>query len=352
MIFKQVFWHTIEEKNLYDNYPLEYYDTNHYGPFFSIVIAPFALLPTGLGVISWGIANVAILYYAIIQLPISDASKKVILLISLIETLTAIQNEQVNPIITATIVLAYVFVKKNKEFVSTGLIIAGTMVKLYSIVGLAFIFFSKDRKKYFLYCIFWSVLCFVLPMLISNPSFIIQSYEHWCYSLVDKHAINIQSYLSDKMQDISAIGFVRRITRNYTLESIYFLIPAAIFSLIPLTRLKQLRNASFQLNVMAQLLIGVVIFSSSAESSTYIIAVTGFAIWYVTEDTTRFSVMAILLLLVLVLTVFSPTDLFPRFLREKYVIEYSLKSLPCTLAWLIITFKLMRFQYEKSSSHQ
>ena len=34
-IFKGVFWHTWLQKPLYEAYPAEYLDTNHYGPFFS-----------------------------------------------------------------------------------------------------------------------------------------------------------------------------------------------------------------------------------------------------------------------------------------------------------------------------
>jgi hypothetical protein len=51
LIFEHVFWHSINQKNLYTAYPGEYDDTNHYGPFFSFMIAPFAVLPNWLGCI-------------------------------------------------------------------------------------------------------------------------------------------------------------------------------------------------------------------------------------------------------------------------------------------------------------
>ena len=35
LIFKHVFWHTWEQKNLYLEYPELYFDSNHYGIFFS-----------------------------------------------------------------------------------------------------------------------------------------------------------------------------------------------------------------------------------------------------------------------------------------------------------------------------
>ena len=45
LIFKGVYWHTVNGTSLYAAYPSEYSDVNHYGPLFSLIIAPFALLP-------------------------------------------------------------------------------------------------------------------------------------------------------------------------------------------------------------------------------------------------------------------------------------------------------------------
>ena len=53
LIFKGVFWHTIQQLPLYVPYPEEYFDMNHYGIFFSGIIAPFAVLPHWLGCLLW-----------------------------------------------------------------------------------------------------------------------------------------------------------------------------------------------------------------------------------------------------------------------------------------------------------
>ena len=45
MIFKGVFWHVWNQTSLFIEYPQEYFDVNHYGPLFSLVIAPFAVVP-------------------------------------------------------------------------------------------------------------------------------------------------------------------------------------------------------------------------------------------------------------------------------------------------------------------
>ena len=51
LIFKNVFNHTLEQKSLYATYPNLYFDHNHYGPVFSLFIAPFALFPDGVGMV-------------------------------------------------------------------------------------------------------------------------------------------------------------------------------------------------------------------------------------------------------------------------------------------------------------
>lgn len=41
LIYKYVFWHAWNQTSLYAQYPSEFFDSNHYGPFFSIIIASF-----------------------------------------------------------------------------------------------------------------------------------------------------------------------------------------------------------------------------------------------------------------------------------------------------------------------
>ena len=65
LIFKQVFWHVINQLPLYIHYPNEYFDLNLYGPTFSLVIAPFAVLPTWWGMLLWLVALTLLLFVAV-----------------------------------------------------------------------------------------------------------------------------------------------------------------------------------------------------------------------------------------------------------------------------------------------
>lgn len=145
LIFKGVFWHTVQFKNLYLQYPLEYLDSNHYGPFFALIIAPFALLPNGLALYLWNIANVLILFLGIYSLPLSDKKRALIALICSHEMLTALFSFQFNIALTGLIILSFSYLIKNKTIQSTFFITVGTLVKLYGIVGLAFFFFTKNK---------------------------------------------------------------------------------------------------------------------------------------------------------------------------------------------------------------
>ncbi|WP_309597342.1 hypothetical protein [Flavobacterium davisii] len=101
------------------------------------------------------------------------------------------------------------------------------------------------------------------------------------------------------------------------------------------------KDRNFQLLLLASVLIFTVIFSSGSESPTYIIAFFGVAIWFVLKGKTMTKTDCFLFVLAMLLTSFSPTDLFPKFVREKYINPYALKALPCVLVWLKIVYEML-----------
>ena len=81
LIFKHVFINTLNKINLYTPQPEYYFDNNHYGPFFSLVIAPFALMPDLIGVVLWAVLTSLVLFAAISKLPVTTKKRYLILLI-------------------------------------------------------------------------------------------------------------------------------------------------------------------------------------------------------------------------------------------------------------------------------
>lgn len=346
-IFSGVFHHTLQQKNLYLAYPGEYADANHYGPLFSILIAPFALLPDQLGCFLWCLANAWVLFYAIRQLQLTERDQNIILLIALVEMMTSIHNVQFNPMLTGWIILSYVLVEKGKDGWATLFIVAGLLVKIYGIAGIAFFWFSKHKLRFAVTFFGWFIVLFCLPMLISSPAFIIQSYKDWYHSLVEKNAQNIDAEDANLMQDISVMGMIRRIFGQDHLRNYLVTIPAAILYALPFLRVKQYRSAAFRISYLCLAMIGVVIFSSSAESSTFVIAVTAVGIWFVVQDDQYRTFNIALLILVIILTSLSATDLFPTYAREHWILPYSLKALPCFIAWCVLIVQLLAKDFTK-----
>lgn len=145
LIFRYVFWHTIEQTSLYAPYP-EYWDTNHYGPFFSLVITPFAVFPVQWGLLFWLVSLSLFLYIAIRKLPFPDKKRIFIYWFCAHELLTALFMPQFNIAIAAIIIATFYCIEKEKDIWAAFFIMLGTFVKLYGIVGLAFSF-SQNIKE-------------------------------------------------------------------------------------------------------------------------------------------------------------------------------------------------------------
>lgn len=337
-IFKGVYYHTINKISLYSVYPAEYFDHNHYGPIFSIIIAPFAILPDYMGLPLWGLVNAAFLIWAITQLPLKQCQLNAILWICFHEFLTSILGLQTNPFITAIIILSFVNIEKQKDFWAAFFIVLGTFIKLYGIVGLAFFFFSKNKIKFIASLLFWSLVFFVLPMAISSPEYILHTYVEWYERLILKNSEN--AGLTSR-QDICLMGLVRRFTHDSTISNLPFLISGTIVFGLQYLRIKEYKEQGFRLMLLASTLIFTVIFSSGSESPTYIIAFAGVAIWFVIQPKPISKLYLFLFIFALILTSFSPSDLMPRFIKENYINPYALKALPCVLIWFVIIYEML-----------
>lgn len=346
-IFKNVYFHTIEKLPLYKEYPLEYFDHNHYGPIFSLLIAPFAVLPDYLGIPFWGLFNAGILAWAITQLPLKSSQINAILWICLHELLTTLLGLQFNPMMTAIIILSFVYIEKGKDFWSAFFIVLGVFVKLYGIVGLAFFFFSKNKIKFILSLLFWCIVLFSLPMLISSPEYIIQTYQEWFARLIEKNNENtgLSSY-----QDISLMGMVRRFFQDSTIPNLPFLISGVFLFGLQYLRIKEYKEETFRVMLLASVLIFTVIFSSGSESPTYIIAFVGVAIWFVIQPKTISNLYIGLFIFAFILTSLSPSDLIPKYLKDNYIRPYALKALPCVLIWFAIVYEMLKNKFKNYRS--
>ena len=345
LIFRGVFWHTWQQTSLYTPYPAEYFDMNHYGPLFSVIIAPFAVVPDWLGLVLWCVGLSLFLYVAIRRSDMSRYQQVFIFWFCAHELLTALFMQQFNIAIAAIIVLAFFLIERERDAEAAFFIVLGTLVKLYGIVGLAFFFFSRHKVRFVLSLAVWSIVLFALPMVISSPEYVIGQYQEWYVSLTEKNADN----MFGAGTNISLLGMIRKISGCATYSDLCVIIPGLILFAIPYLRFSQYRHVAFRQTLLASVLMFVVLFSTGSESSGYIIPFVGIVIWFTAAPWQRTKWDIALLVFAFVLSSMSPSDLFPAYLRKEWVQPYALKALPVTLIWLKLCCEMCVRNYKANS---
>ena len=351
LIFRGVYWHTVNGTSLYAAYPTEYGDVNHYGPLFSLIIAPFAILPEWIGMLLWLLFLSGWLFAAIYWSGLRKSQQVYIYWFCGFTLLTALFMQQFNIAIAAIILSSFFLIEKEHEGWAAFFIVLGTLVKLYGIVGLAFFLFSRHKVRLILWLAVWSVILFLAPMAISSPDYIIGQYQEWYSSLVAKNTENIHSIA----QNISLLGLVRRTTGCMNYSDLWLILPGMALFALPLLRFSQYKNLAFRETILASVLMFVILFSIGSESSGYIIALTGACIWYTVVPWKRGKWAVALMVFVFILSGMGNSDLIPKWIRRDYIQQYALRALPISILWLWLCYELCTKDYtpiEKVDAHE
>lgn len=341
LIFRDSFLHLWEQLPLYIPYPEQYGDVFLYGPSFPLLMAPFAAMPLWLGLLCWHVGLALALYFGVRTLPFERRKAVFIYWFCAHELLTALFMSQFNVAVAALIILSFALIEREKEPWAALCIVAGLFFKIYGIVGLAFFFFSKHKLRFILSCLGWSVLFFVAPMVLSGADYVLGQYSEWFSTLGAKDGLNLFS----PMQNISFLGMVRKISGCPDYSDLWLIAGGLLLFGLPYLRFGQYKQAAFRQTLLASVLLFAVLFSTGSESSSYIIALVGAALWYVAAPWKRNGWDVALMVFAFVLTSMSPSDLFPAWVRQQIVQPYALKALPCVIIWLKLTWEMVRRDY-------
>jgi len=335
VIFEQSFFHLTENKDLYQLYPEEHWDLFKYSPSFSLFFGFFAIFPDLIGLNLWNILNAITLMLAIYYLPKVDLKQKgLIVLIFLIELMTSMQNEQSNALIAGLIILAFGLLERQNYAMASFCLVFSVFIKLFGIVGFALFLFYPHKWKLILYTAAGSIILFALPLLVVDFQQLTLLYSSWGNMLKADHS---GSY------GFSVMGWLQS-WFGFAANKLSVVAAGVILFLLPLMRFNLYKNYLFRILTLSSVLLWIVIFNHKAESPTFIIAMAGVSIWFIIGDKNLLN--NILFISAIVFTSLSPTDIFPRLLREEYVIPYSLKVFPCIMIWLAILYKMLLMKNE------
>lgn len=334
IIFKQSYHHLIQDKDLYISYPEEHIDLFRYSPTFALFFGLFAYLPDAVGLHLWNLLNVLLLFFSLKYLPkLDDKQKAFMLLFVLAELFTSLKNEQSNPMIAGLIIFAFGLLERDKYLWATLCIVSTIYIKLFGIVAFALFIFYPKKWKLLAFSVLWLTIFLLMPLLAIDPGQFQFLYASWANQLANDHT----TYYG-----YSVIGWLKTWFGIEGVKNAIVLSGVVLFC-IPLTRIKYYQDYHFRLLALASVLIWVVIFNHKAESPTFIIAISGVAIWYFPQERTTLNL--VLVIAAFIFTSLSPTDIFPRFIRNEYFRPYVVKAVPCIFVWLKIIYEMMFREY-------
>jgi len=331
LIFRGAFFHLLQHINLYQPFPLEHYDLYKYSPAFALLFAPFALLPAWAGLFAWNLLNALVLALAVWRLPLLSGKKKLFALgLIAIELVTSLQNSQSNALMAGLMLFTFIYLEKEKTSLATLFLVLSVFIKIYSLVALALFLFYPKKWKAAGYLALWMGIFLILPLLVTTPGALLGQYRHWIELLRQDHTV---------FGGISVMTWLRSWFGLEIGKNIVALAGGALL-LLPLYRVKGYAHPTFRMLFLSSVLIWMVIFNYMAESPTYIIAVTGVAVWSFAKEELKATDL-VLLALVFLFTILSPTDLFPKEWQRGFFRPYVIKAVPCILVWMKIQAELI-----------
>ena len=340
-IFYHSFWHAWQQMPLYIIYPE---DGNYflYGPLFTVLMAPLAVLPYQLGRLLWMLIITVVPFWSIRKTCFTRYQQVFILWFVAAEAYLCTLDSESNSLILAILIFSFYLIDKEEDRWAALLIALGTTTKLFGIVGLAFLPFSRHKLKLIGWTAAWTAILLVLPMLVFGVDYISQQYLAWYDVLVHKNELN--QFAAG--QNVSLLGIVRKVSQCATYSDLWLMIPGMVLFALPYLRFRQYQHAAFRQTILASVLMFIILFATSSENYGYIIAMTGVAIWYTAAPWKRSKWDVALMVLAFILTSMSSSDLFYKPLWREVIKPYSLKALPVTIIWLKLTYELCKRDYE------
>lgn len=305
-----------------------------YLPLFSILFTPFTILPTHLGALCWNFFTYYLFFLAVFNLPNQFKNKKFIFFISCLLLFATMLSMQFNPIVVALFLFSYIFLEKKQSFLAILLICISGFTKVYGIFQLSMLIFYSKFWKNFLYATFIAILLFFAPIIRFNFTELIMYYQSWIKA-ISEHS-KMENYYS-----IYRVIYSITPKINFYASKISMVVLFLIFILAVLNIKKFKKSFALRAQYLGILMSYVILFGLSSELHTYVIAMVGYAIWYVynkknTLDTTLLWINFFLL------AVF-PIDILCPLVISKFVLgKLHLGVLLFFTTWLIMIYKTFK----------
>jgi hypothetical protein len=327
-IFRAASRHLLAGADLYAAYPAEHFDFYKYSPTFALLFAPFAYVPFAPAMLLWNALNAGALYVAL-GLVLPRRAATVARAVVFLDMLGSLQNVQSNALVAALIVFTFAAYERHHTVLGSLAAITGAYIKLFPLAGVSFAIFHPRKSRVAIAVVAGMVLFALLPLLVTSPGGLLAQYASW-------RAIEASDSLH---RGFTVMQMIEQVTHaglpNWPIQL------AGILLLVAPVVVQRWRWHDWDLRrlYLCSVLVFCLIFNHQAESPTFVVAITGVAIWFATIQRPSRWEWA-LLGFVVVFTILASSDLMPRAIQRDFFDRYRFKTVPLIALWVELQRRL------------
>ena len=329
LIFRAASRHLIAGSDLYTLYPAEHADLYKYSPTFALLFVPFAFLPLLPAIFLWNALNAGALFIAL-GMVLPRRAANVARAIVFLDMLGSLQNAQSNALVAALIIFTFAAYERHHTALGSLAAVGGAFIKLFPLAGVSFAIFHPRKVRVALAVIGSSVLLLALPLLVTPLHTLLAQYASWRAQSASEAAIKRGYSVMQMFENVLHGGWP-----NWPIQllGIAILLAPVFFQR---TRWHEWERRRLYL---CSVLVFCVIFNHLAESPTFVVAVSGVAIWFAAlTKPSRWEWT--LFVSIVVLTILSSSDIMPDALQRDFFDRYRFKTVPLIVLWIELQRRL------------
>jgi len=329
LIFRAASRHLIAGSDLYTLYPAEHADLYKYSPTFALLFAPFAFLPLLPAMFLWNALNAGALFIAL-GMVLPRRAANVARAIVFLDMLGSLQNAQSNALVAALIIFTFAAYERHHTALGSLAAVGGAFIKLFPLAGVSFAIFHPRKLRVALAVIGSTVLLFALPLLVTSPTILRAQYASWRALGATDAAIHRGYTVMQMLENVLHQGWP-----NWPIQ----LLGVVILLAPVLFQRNRWHEWERRRLYLCSVLVFCVIFNHQAESPTFVVALSGAAIWFAAlARPSRWEWT--LFVLIVVLTILSSSDIMPDAIQRDFFDRYRFKTVPLIVLWLELQRRL------------
>ena len=306
-----------------------------YTPVFSVLYWPIAMLPHWLGPFVWNLCNYTLFALSIFTLPKWYDAYKVKIFLSLLLVLEqSVFPFQFNIVVAYIFIFAYSLLERGHGAWAVVLIMISSMTKVYGVVELLILFCYPKTLRNLCIAGVTGVLLLMSPALKVGFDGLVPCYMNWWNMLSQHQSITYYASLLYALPLRSLLDYYRVIQ----------LITVGLVVVVFFMKRDQWGNHVFRATTLGVLMGWIILFGDSSETHTYLIALSGYMLWYWLQE--RHTVFdKVLFWALLVFFGIVPVDVFVpsqvhKFLNDTLYINVYLYALVWfKMVWSMVALK-------------